>query len=128
MSRFTGPLTMTHLSARWRWWRLDEPLVYEVGHEGSGRVITVPAGFETDGASVPRVLWWLLPTWGRYSRAAVVHDLLCAQIEVGDPHPHAPTWTASAAVFREAMNVSGVDPVTRTVLWLAVRAWGVRRR
>jgi len=38
--------------------------------------VLVPLGFETDFASVPRVLWSVLPPWGRYSPAAVVHDWL----------------------------------------------------
>ena len=38
--------------------------------------ITAPAGFETDFASVPRLFWRIVPPWGRYSPAAVVHDFL----------------------------------------------------
>jgi len=37
---------------------------------------TIPAGFVTDFASVPRWLWWIVPPWGRYFPAAVVHDWL----------------------------------------------------
>lgn len=35
---------------------------------GAGRIIEVPAGFETDFASVPRLFWRVVPPWGRYSR------------------------------------------------------------
>ncbi len=41
-----------------------------------GWIVSVPAGFTTDFASVPRFFWRLVPPWGRYSRAAVVHDFL----------------------------------------------------
>lgn len=48
-----------------------------------GRVwVTVPAGYLTDGASVPRLLWSLIPPWGQYGQAAVVHDLLCEYLRV----------------------------------------------
>lgn len=41
------------------------------------RDITVPAGFMSDGASVPRLFWWWLPPWGDVAtRAALVHDWL----------------------------------------------------
>ncbi|MGL4649663.1 MAG: DUF1353 domain-containing protein [Caldilineaceae bacterium] len=44
-----------------------------------GLVITVPEGLLSDGASVPRVAWWLMG--GRlaldYIRAAFVHDMAC---------------------------------------------------
>jgi len=38
--------------------------------------ITIPKGFVTDYASVPRYLWWLYPPVGGYDDAAVVHDYL----------------------------------------------------
>lgn len=39
--------------------------------------ITVPQGFITDFASVPRVLWWLIPPIGkRYMHAAAAHDCI----------------------------------------------------
>lgn len=44
--------------------------------------IAVYAGFVTDFASVPRILWMIIPPWGRYSPAAVIHDFLylCGEI------------------------------------------------
>lgn len=121
MSAFTGELTLTSLAADWRCWRLEQPLVYEVGALGSGRVVAVPAGFVTDGASVPRLLWAILPAWGRYSRAAVVHDYLCILIEQGARHREAPNRAIADAIFREAMAVCGVGVVTRWTLWLGAR-------
>ena len=38
--------------------------------------ITVPFGFVTDFASVPRLLWSLFPPIGRYGYAAVFHDFV----------------------------------------------------
>jgi len=37
--------------------------------------ITVPTGFVTDLASVPRALWWLIAPFD-VARAAIIHDLL----------------------------------------------------
>lgn len=125
MSAFTGSLTITHLDADWRLWRLEQPLQYDIGELGSGRTVVVPAGFVTDGASVPRPLWSVLPTWGRYSRAAVIHDFLCRAVAEGKPHPQAPDRKTADAIFYEAMAVCGVNGAVRLTMWAAVRAAGM---
>lgn len=72
MSSFTTPLVVQPMSARE--WKLVEPFEYHVGSKDSDEVITIPAGFTTDFASVPRLFWSILPPWGKYGKAAVVHD------------------------------------------------------
>jgi hypothetical protein len=93
-------------------WTLLTHFFYD-GPQGSW---TVPAGFETDFASIPRVFWRLLPPVGRYGKAAVIHDFLYR------------TGSASRAVadrvFLDAMEVLGVGWLTRHVMFLAVRAFG----
>jgi hypothetical protein len=88
-------------------------------------IVAVPTGFETDGASVPRPFWDLLPSWGTYSRAAVVHDYLCRLLNEGTPHALAPTRRHADAVFYEAMTVCGTGLVMRWVMWAAVRVFAV---
>lgn len=39
MSAFTGPLTLTHLDADWRKWRLESALRYEVGALGDRKSV-----------------------------------------------------------------------------------------
>lgn len=64
-----------HTSATRRVALLD-PLTWE---EPDGRLIVVPAGFMSDGATIPRVAWWCMG--GRlaldYIRPAFLHDLAC---------------------------------------------------
>jgi hypothetical protein len=122
MSAFTGPLTITELDAKRGVWRLEQPLPYEVGAEGSGRWVIAPAGQLTDGATT-MIFRPLLPAWGTYSRAAVIHDHLCDLLRAGTPHPEARTYAAAAAVFREAMTVCRTPWVVRWTMWAAVRAW-----
>lgn len=122
-SAFTGPLSLTQIDADWRLWRLNEPLLYEVGALGSGRLIEVPAGFVTDGATVPRLLWSLLPAWGTYSRAAAVHDYLCKSL----PHRHAATRLAADRIFLDAMKVCGTGRLVRWIMYLAVRSFAIAR-
>lgn len=52
-----------------KWWVLLEDVGPEHGVDG-----TAPLGFTTDFASIPRPLWPLLPPYGRYAAAAIVHD------------------------------------------------------
>lgn len=129
MSAFTAPLTLTQLGGGdWRRWRLEQALRYEVAALGSGRVIEVPVGFVTDGASVPRWLWAVLPAWGRYSRAASIHDYLLDCLKRGAPHAEAPDRRAADAIFHAAMLDSSVNRQVAFVMWLAVRATGMLKR
>ncbi len=123
MSAFTGPLRVEHLDADWRLWRLLQDLIFEADVKGSGRRIVVPAGFDTDGASIPRVLWALLPPTGSYMRAAAVHDFLCECLNKGLPHPFAPTRAEADRQFLIAMKAIGVIWPVRLTLYLSVRAF-----
>ena len=50
---------------------------YRVAKTYTAFGVDVPAGFEFDGASVPRLFWWLLPPLsGESAEAAALHDYL----------------------------------------------------
>lgn len=115
MSRFTEILTVSPLGDG-RTWFLREDFGYDVGCEGSGQSIEVPAGFLTDFASVPRLLWWLFPTWGRYGNAAVIHDFCYWEQTL--------SRRRADQVFLEAMKVLGVGWGTRGALYAGVRLFG----
>ena len=85
----------------------------------------MPAGFETDFASVPRLFWRVVPPWGRYSPAAVVHDYLY--------HTGKVSRIAADRVFLELMAALGVPLWKRQVMYWAVRlggwlAWDTSRK
>jgi hypothetical protein len=54
------------------WYLQDDLLFHPVGEAPE----IVPKGFVTDFASIPSVLWPVLPSWQRYGPAAIVHDYL----------------------------------------------------
>jgi len=87
LSKFTGDISCRFMDdVDGRHAQLLEPLVWECDFKGSGLTVTVPAGFITDGASVPRLLWWLMPAWGdKGTRAAMVHDYLLDMMHLGQP-------------------------------------------
>lgn len=95
-------------------WLVLTPLVYE--SDVLKTTVTVPAGFITDLASVPRGLWNLFPPWGDYDSAAVVHDWLYN-------HGHV-TRAQADAVLKEGSEALGVSRFTRWALYSAVRSGG----
>lgn len=98
--------------------------VTALGPRGMSGHVDVPAGYETDFASVPRwpVVYWL--AGGRATSEAVVHDYLC---NPGRPGVRVP-WAVGAAVFREAMGVMQQRWWRRGGMWLFVRLYGFVRR
>jgi len=83
-------------------------------------IITVPAGFETDFASIPKALWWYIaPTSPQIRDGAIVHDFLYAMRLV-------PRLCADA-ILREAMKALGASITERNVVYYAVRLRGASR-
>lgn len=114
MSRFTGLLAVRFTGDRHA--ILLEDLVWELDHEGSGEEIRVPAGFVSDGATIPRPLWWFMPAWGsRETRATILHDYLLAT-----PVPRA---EADRQLYL-ALRALGVGLVKARVIWIAARTFG----
>lgn len=94
-------------------WRLVLPLRYRSQIVG---LIEVPAGFETDFASVPRLPLAYALAGNTARKAAVIHDFLYQ-----DP---ATERDDADAVFLEAMQVSGMPWWRRGPMWLGVRCFG----
>ena len=98
-------------------WRLHAPLVYY--SDVLGRTVTVPTGYVTDLASVPRLFRFIVPVANaKNRRAAVVHDYLCT-------HPEGLVKDQKQAdmVFREALSVVGVGRFRSAALYYPVRTF-----
>ena len=72
---------------------------------------TVPKGFVTDGATIPKIFWNILPPVHRYFPAAIVHDYLLS------------TGTRSFADrhFKIALKELDISKVRRFIMHAAVR-------
>lgn len=111
--KYGGRVVVTPLDSRR--WRLLEPICYA----GDTDRFLVPDGYVTDFASVPRIVSWLIPTYGRYTAPAILHDYLitdampCGRVTSND----------TDGLFRRAMRELGVPPVKRWLMWTGVR-WG----
>ena len=86
-----------------------------------GEVIEAPQGYRTDFASVPRMFWRLIPPFGRYQRAAVIHDYLCELS--GSTGISSKT---AVKIFHEAMLIAGVNRAKASMMYYMVRWFGPR--
>lgn len=87
---------------------------------------TLPAGFMSDGASVPRPLWWFLPPWGdRSTIAALFHDWLTELVIAGNPARGAETRADCDRLFRECLIDLGVSAWRAWLAWSGVRAYSI---
>lgn len=98
-----------------RMWELIEPFTVVIGNEK----ITVPAGFVTDGASVPRPLWSICaPMGGSFGEAAIIHDFLyskystCTNRKIAD------------RIFYKIGRHRGANLIQAKLVYIAVRIFG----
>ncbi len=91
-------------AGRWQW-TVTAPLVWEVGHLGSGFVITVPVGFTSDLGSIPAWLRWLFTGHDADSvKAYLLHDFILL------PEHRAMGWSSqfAASQLYDAMRADDV--------------------
>jgi len=108
----SGPLTAV----------LQRPMSYQIGKTRDS--IVVPAGFVTEFASIPRVLWSELSPVAEHKLAAIVHDYLywfqpCEREETDN-------------LLMSAMSQEGVSDLRRGAVYTGVRmgsaeAWNANR-
>lgn len=113
MSQFTTPAILEMLDHYL--WRVHEPFEFYLSDDNSD-VISVPAGFVTDLATVPRIFWTLLPPDGKYAKAAIIHDYLYDNA--------LRTKKEADLIFLDGMTVLGVPKWKRTIMYWAVRLFG----
>jgi hypothetical protein len=96
-------------------WELLAPLVYE----GTSQYFVIRSGFETDFASIPKPVRWLLDSAGQNSEAAVLHDAVWRESK-RETEPRVDPWHADG-LFRRALRETGAPALTRGLMWFAVR-------
>ena len=155
MARFLTDVTPEKLDNLW--YRLPDDLIFEftireaLGHYkpelnlflGYGIqidepiYIIVPKGFVTDLASVPLFLTGIFPRDGKYTKAAILHDLVYQSVknrtEIDDNDSELDpihlinkyhTRYLADRIFLMGMRELGVGMITRTLMYNGVRAGG----
>jgi hypothetical protein len=91
-------------------------LLKQMDYQGARELFQVPAGQTTDFASVPRIFVWFLPRYGRYTKAAILHDYLWEE-----KVPKGMSRIDADGLFRQAMRELNVPFLRRWIMWAAVR-------
>lgn len=123
MAGFLSPLELEYVDGRH--WVITKEFDYHVDVPDSGRIIHIHAGFITDFASIPRVLWPVLPPTGSYGKAAVIHDYLYQTCVINLPNGFEIVDRGQADhILLEAMEVLGTSRAVRETIYWGVRAGG----
>lgn len=93
-------------------WTLTHPLTYYGAHDK----FVIKAGYTTDFATVPRCVVWLIPRFGRYTLAAILHDWLIDNLP-----SNRFTSRDVDGLFRRVMRELDVPPLRRWLMWCGVR-------
>jgi len=117
---FDGRVVVTPILPEGKRWCVVEQFSYT----GKTDTLVVPRGTITDFASVPRVFTCLLPRYGRWTQAAILHDYLWSSAASGTISKF-----DANGVFNRALRELGVPFLRRWIMWTAVqwaagpRAW-----
>jgi hypothetical protein len=82
----------------------------------AGEVITVPVGTTSDGASTPPEIWPTIPPFGKYWKAAFLHDYLYRFTQVSKMD--------CDNLFKEAMRSLGVSAIEADAIYEGVNLFG----
>ena len=95
---------------------LSEDFVYV---DSQGNSYTVPAGFITDGASIPKILFFW--SWGKWDIAAIVHDYCYT---FGQINNQKVDKKFADTLFYKMLLELEVNKVSAFLMYLAVRLFG----
>jgi hypothetical protein len=108
LSRFVEPMYFLYSPIKW--------VPPQGSHDPALAAFTVPKGFVTDLASIPRVFWSALRPDGNYAYSAILHDYMYWT----QSRPRA----AADAMFRQSMIDFHVSTTTVETIYQTVRIGG----
>lgn len=125
MNNFLGDLLVGYIDGKR--WRVEQGFTYRLCQPNGLQFVRIERGFVTDFASMPLNVVFRSPG-GKWDKPAVVHDCLykTARVSVEGGEPRIVTRGECDDIFREAMDVAGVNWLTRQIIWSGVRVGGWR--
>ncbi len=81
--------------------------------------VRIPKDFQTDGASVPRYLWWIMSPFTEGLYAALVHDFMLQRNGV-DPISRK---QADRDFYYNPRSSEGINIIRCYLAWVGVRFW-----
>lgn len=98
-------------------WEIEQDIIVILKTDNKPYVI--PKGFITDFASIPKIFWSILPPFGKYSLASIIHD-----------HMYRINYNNRKFADEEfllQMKHNGVHYIIRNIMYLTVRCFGSSR-
>ena len=87
---------------------------YKILKDFTYKDVTVPAGYHTNGADIPRFLWsFYPPNRSIYLPAVIVHDYLCDKKE----------YKKADKIFKEMLIILGLNKFTVNFFYYGVRLY-----
>lgn len=106
-----------------------EDFTYVIDDYPSTKLVRVPAGFLSDGASIPRAFWSFASPIGRHAQAAILHDYLCETLTIlVDGTPEKITRKEADVIFKESLLVLGVSKTKAQIMYAAVSGYRIVKR
>lgn len=97
---------------------LDDIDVYIA--EGS-YTLHIKSGFTSDGATIPKILWFVLSPFEEYFKSCIIHDYLCDKALMSDDVYKNRKFADT--VFNESMKRQSTKDSTRIALYSGVVLW-----
>lgn len=106
------------------YWQVTEAFRYYFDDASLNTYVEVPVGYLSDGASVPRIFWGLLPAWGAYGQAAVLHDYLCEHLtQIKNGQTVTITRKQADDAFKDACVALDVPRWKRNIMFIAIAVY-----
>jgi Protein of unknown function (DUF1353) len=96
--------------------------------DADGLAWVVPAGYISDGASIPRLFWTPVggPLDGAYRDAAIIHDYYCEHYAKPWPEDYKRDWQRVHRAFYYGIRARGVAETKAKLMYGAVYYFGPR--
>jgi len=122
MSSFTKKLYITESDKNPGMFRVTRGFSFYLGDKDSkrstGMKITVPRNFETNFASVPRILWSIFPPYDpKYGKSACLHDYMYSKQMFG-------SQKVCDSIFLHSMRILGANSLKAWLMYKAVDLFG----
>lgn len=119
MSKFPE-IILKQVSESYNLYELTEPCEYKA-------LLTIPTGFVTDFASVPRFLWWWIAPHTNVMPASVLHDYFYVTHPMADVMNMTEERHFADKLFHLILLESGVSKFQAGAMYKAVRWFGKYR-
>lgn len=96
----------------------------EIVFKGQKTKVIIPKGFKTDLTSVPRIFWSIIPPFGTYQEAALIHDCLYKNKGIIKGINKQLTRKESDEIFYQIMLQDNTKKIRAKIIFWAVRMFG----